>query len=160
MSLLSRSDGPNLEYHLKDMRILEIHEKADKIFLGFQRLTYEQQLKKIILSSLNRRQKRGDLIKTYKIITGKFKVNRCKVPLYSILYHRDNRHKLCKNNCNLQFRESFTQRVVYDWNTLPDARVSAQMMLTRPQTPRSRPQHQCPRPTRATRPRPSSQDWG
>ena len=63
----------------------------------------------------------------YKIISGKEKID---PGIFFTPSHtknlRGNRYKLFKKTCNLQLRDSFfSQRVVNDWNNLPDTVVSA-----------------------------------
>ena len=127
---------PHLEYCIqawspyleKDIKMIEeVQERATKVIPGFKFLTYEQRLKKLDLSTLQQRRKRGDLIEAYKIISGKEKID---PGIFFTPSHtknlRGNRYKLFKKTCNLQLRDSFfSQRVVNDWNNLPDTVVSA-----------------------------------
>ena len=115
--------SPYLEKDIK--RIEEVQERTTKIIPGFKFSTYEQRLKKLDLSTLQQRRKRGDLIEAYKIITGKEKIDPGILCTPSHTKNlRGNRYKLFKKTCNLQLRESFfSQRVVNEWNNLPDTVV-------------------------------------
>jgi len=70
--------SPHLEYcvqawspYFKDMECLEqVQKRATKLINGFKNLSYENSLKRLKLTTLEKRRLRGDLIKTFKIITG------------------------------------------------------------------------------------------
>ena len=95
-------------------------------------MPYEQRLKALGLYSLQRRRLRGDLIETYKILTGKEKIKSDQ------LFHkatttelRGHSLKLYKKTSRLQLRKhSFSQRIVDHWNKLPDDVVSAATIST------------------------------
>ena len=48
-----------------------VQKRAIKIIQGYTDLNYEERLKRCGLTTLEKRRSRGDLIETYKIITGK-----------------------------------------------------------------------------------------
>ena len=48
-----------------------MHRRATKLIQGYTDLSYEERLIRCGLTTLEKRTSRGDLIKAYKIITGK-----------------------------------------------------------------------------------------
>ena len=59
-------------YYRKDINILEkIQRRATKVVPESRHLSYIDRLKRLKLTSLEDRRQRGDLIETYKIISGK-----------------------------------------------------------------------------------------
>ena len=74
---------PNLEYcvqvwspHLKkDVQLLErVQRKSTKLERGLNKLSYQERLQRLGLTTLEERRERGDLITVYKILTGKEKL--------------------------------------------------------------------------------------
>ncbi|CAF0783566.1 unnamed protein product [Brachionus calyciflorus] len=112
-------------YLKQDINLIEkVQERATKMVKPLKHLSYEERLAKLGLSSLETRRIRGDLIQFFKIINGyenvKFKngIN-FSISNYS---NRRNKYKLTKeNNKNCRARENFfTNRVVNNWNKLPN----------------------------------------
>jgi len=79
------------------------------------------------LYSLQRKRLRGDLIETYKILTGKEKSNSEKLfQKVTTTTLRGHSLKLYKKNSRLNIRKHFfSQRIVDYWNKLTDDIVSA-----------------------------------
>jgi len=56
-------------YFKKDIECLEqVQRRATKLIKGFKNLSYENRLKRLKLTTLEKRRLRGDLIETFKII--------------------------------------------------------------------------------------------
>ena len=84
-------------------------------------------IKALGLYSLQRRRLRGDLIETYKILTGKDQLFQ-KATTTELRGHS---LKLYKKSSRLELRKhSFSQRIVDHWNKLPDDIVSAATIST------------------------------
>ena len=114
-------------YYAKDILLLEkVQRRATKLVWGLKDLSYEERLERLKLFSLEERRLRGDLIQTFKLLTGKENVD------YKILFNRSTNHlrghsfKLSKSQCNkLCRRRFFSQRVIDIWNSLSEFIVSA-----------------------------------
>ena len=85
---------PHLEYciqawslHLaKDIACPEnVQRRATKLVPGLCNKSYEERLKFLGLTTLEKRRIRGDMIETFKIITGRESVDRCS---FSLLHRR------------------------------------------------------------------------
>ena len=60
----------------KDIECLEkVQHRAIKLVKGFKKYSYEDRLLMLGLTTLEERRLRGDLIETYKILSGKERVN-------------------------------------------------------------------------------------
>ena len=103
-------------YYAKDILLLEkVQRRATKLVWGLKDLSYEERLERLKLFSLEERRLRGDLIQTFKLLTGKDNVD------YEILFNhsrptthlRGHSLKLSKSQCNkLCRRRFFSQRVI------------------------------------------------
>jgi ribonuclease P/MRP protein subunit RPP40 len=129
---------PHLEYCqaawspwlLGDQKILEqVQHRAVKLMTNLRSKTYEGKLKELGLTTLLERRKRGDMITMFRIMTGKDKVDpslwfRMPIPRGGAASTRQNTEflnveKPLRSNWELR-RNQFSQRVVDDWNLLPD----------------------------------------
>ena len=127
---------PHLEYCVqiwnpylkKDIACLEkIQKRATRLVHGLEKMSYEDRLEALGLYSLQRRRLRGDLIETYKILTGKENIDS------SHLFQKANTTdlrghslKLYKKRSRLDVRKYFfSQRIVNYWNRLPNDIVTA-----------------------------------
>ena len=128
---------PHLEYCVqawsphfkKDIECLEqVQRRATKLINGFKNLSYENRLKRLKLTTLEKRRLRGDLIETFKIITGREKVDKREFFEISNNTHnlRGHQYKLSVKRKRLTIRSTFfSQRVIDSWNRLPEAVVNA-----------------------------------
>lgn len=77
--------------------------------------------------TLKDRRQRGDLTETYKILTGKERVDATNFFEYATTSLRGHPLKVCKKRSRLQLRQNFfSQRVVDAWNNLPRSVVCAE----------------------------------
>lgn len=115
-------------YYRKDITHLErIQRRATKLVKGLQHLTYEERLVVLDIQSLERRRVRGDLIETYKVLTGKESIESAQFFTPAASTHlRGNAMKLFKSRSKLLLRQkNFSQRVVNQWNKLPQHVIQA-----------------------------------
>ena len=107
----------------RDIDLLErVQRRATKIVPALRNLPYEERLRRLNLTTLEERRVRGDMIETYKLLTGKEDINpdkffiKARVRGDSDLIHNK---KLYKPGFNKDGRKYFlTQRVIEGWNLL------------------------------------------
>ena len=132
---------PHIEYcvqvwspHLrKDINTLErIQMRATKLVPELRhltKLTYNKHLYWLDLTTLEKRRLRGDLIETYKILSGKESIDSANFFTLNDGLHdlRGHRYKLFKDRSRLHVRKFFfSQWVVDSWNKLPAHVVEAE----------------------------------
>lgn len=117
-------------YLVKDIEAVEnVQRRATKMVPGLKDLSYEERLRKLGLPTLAYRRSRGDQIETFKILTGIYDKD-CTRGLFEARgdsVTRGNSKKIYKKRPRLNIRKmSFTQRVVNNWNDLPEWVISAE----------------------------------
>jgi ribonuclease P/MRP protein subunit RPP40 len=137
---------PHLDYciqawrpHLqKDINVLErVQRRATRMVEECKGLDYEERLKVMNLTTLETRRERADLIEVFKILNGleglseeDFFVRNSSVTAGSMssgTSTRGNSFKLYKKGVKLDVAKySFANRVVNNWNKLPDTVVKAE----------------------------------
>ena len=114
----------------KDIECLEkVQRRATKLVRELRHLPYCDRLDKLWITTLEKRRMRGDLIETYKILTGKECIESHKFfTLHEGNYDlRGHQYKLYKDRSRLDLRKFyFSQRVVDSWNKLPCHIVEAE----------------------------------
>ena len=128
---------PHLEYCIQavgpymaqDYEALEkVQRRATKLIPGLTHLPYEERLHRLNMHSIKRRVLRGDLIETFKILSGKTKLD----PAQFFEEDRDtctrgHEKKLKVKRTSLKSRAMFfSNRVVPYWNKLPQEVVGAE----------------------------------
>ena len=116
-------------YKGDSQKVERIQRRATKGVTGISSLPYEERLRCLKLPSLQHRRRRGDMIMTYKIITGK--VNLDREDFFSFSSNQTNRgshqYKVKKPKAVKEVRRNaFSIRVVNEWNKLPKDVVTAQ----------------------------------
>jgi len=104
--------------------------KFTKIIPGLKNLDYHQRLKVLNLPSMEERQKRGDLIQTFKILNSYADCNpKDYFDLNTNATNRSTRghnYKLKINFCKTKIRQNVLRnRVTIEWNKLPNDVVNA-----------------------------------
>lgn len=115
-------------YYVKDIEQLErVQRRITKIPVELRHLPYENRLSILNLTTLYQRRIRGDLIETYKIISGYYGCDLDIFHLNQTTNLRGHSRKLFKERCNKLLRRNFiTNRVVYCWNKLEEDTVNSQ----------------------------------
>lgn len=78
------------------------------------------------LTTLEQRRKRGDLIETYKILTGKSGLKPDKFFQPDQNHNRGHHLKLFKRRPTTHIQAAFRDRPIDDWNNLDEETVSAE----------------------------------
>ena len=108
------------------LHIAGVQRRFTRLIPGMAVLPEEERLSRLVLYSLELRKVRGDLIETYKILTGldgRFRKNRGG--------SRTRGHTLRKRGKQFRTevrRNFFTQRVVNAWNSLPQNVIEAKTL--------------------------------
>ena len=124
-------------YREKQIELVEgVQRRATKQLPGFNKLSYEERLRKLKLPTLKYRRYRGDMIEIYKIASGKYDSEvtnflKWKKDLTIRDSGRGNSMKLYAQRPKLDIRKySFTVRATNLWNSLPDHVISANTLNT------------------------------
>ena len=117
--------SPYLKRNIKALE--KVQRRATKFIPSLQDLPYEERLKQLRLPSLEHRRKRGDMIQTYKYMSGLY--HRNFLIISDERRTRGHERKLFKERCNSQIRSSFfVNRITEQWNNLPADIVMANNM--------------------------------
>ena len=104
----------------------KIQRRATKMIKEIRHLSYKDRLKACNLMTLEMRRRRYDLIETFKIIKEIYAVDKGKFFRMRNNQTRGHNQKIYKQHSRLNLRKYFfTQRVVNDWNQLPEEAVNA-----------------------------------
>ena len=109
--------SPRLAKHIT--MIENVQRRATKLVPELSELTYEERLKELELPTLAYRRLRGDLIKVYKIMSGKCDSEVCLNLINRRVDERSSGHplRIFKERPNLDLRKyGFPHRVVDFWN--------------------------------------------
>ena len=115
-------------YLKQDISALEkVQMRATKLVAALHHKPYAERLKHLDLPTLKYRRLRGNMIETYKILSGIY--DSTVVPTIPIIYDsvtRGNSLKISSRRCNYNVRKySFCFRITNVWNSLPYSVVSA-----------------------------------
>lgn len=122
--------GPH--YKMDQQKIEKVQRRATKLIEDIKHLSYQDRLRNLNMPSLQHRRLRGDIIETYKIVTGLYDVD--KETFFKParqLGTRGHCHKLYKQHAGSFLKQkSFGNRVVNEWNQLPKHVVEAKSVNT------------------------------
>ena len=120
-------------YKIGDIESIEnVQRRATKLIPSLKNLEYPERLKKLKMPTLKYRRLRGDMIETFKILSGKYdeEVASDLLVLDSNTMTRGHNKKLKKRHSRLNIRKYvFTNRVVDPWNNLPEKVVNAKTLV-------------------------------
>ena len=119
-------------YQMGVIRELEnVQRRATKLIQSLQSLTYSERLQNLNLPSLSYRRNRMDLIMTYKILNENVLVDKDYSFTMNTSHTRSNGFKIYKKyNRTSTRRFTFSQRIINDWNYLPNDVVTSPNVLT------------------------------
>ena len=112
----------------KDKDLIEkVQRRATRMTSGFKGLTYEERLEKLKLTTLETRRTRADLLQVYKIVNG---IDGLKLENFFEIGQKARTRGHSLRFFKKRFKTtlgsySFGNRVVNDWNRLPDKIVKA-----------------------------------
>ena len=114
-------------YKRKHIKLLErVQKRATKLVPQARNLSYDARLKFLGLTRLVDRRVRGDMIETYKIISGKEDVKLGSLFKMATFRGRSHSRKIYRRGSRLNVRKHwFTQRVAAKWNGLTSGEVEA-----------------------------------
>jgi hypothetical protein len=115
-----------------DKECLEkVQRRAVKMITGLKATSYEEKLKELGITTLEERRKYLDMLQTYKVMTGKDNVDRATWFDMASSGQRATRQAADPLNIRPKAsrlevrRQFFSQRVVEDWNGVPEQVKSA-----------------------------------
>ncbi len=129
---------PHIEYgniiwhphYVMDIKKIEgVQRRATHLVKNIRNMPYQERLKTLNLFSMEYRRKRGDMIQVYKILN---ELDRVDTNLFFTMAHysrtRQNSKKIYRLKTSMKkVRENvFSQRVITDWNSLPEDVVTAE----------------------------------
>ena len=126
--LLEYSSSVWSPYLIKDKRLIEgVQRRATKLIVSLTHLCYQERLRYLGLPTLEYKRLRGDMLQTYRIMTGIDRINpESLFSMSSVTRTRGHNLKIFKQRCSTKLRQNFfSQRVIEHWNALPVAVVEA-----------------------------------
>ena len=116
---------PYMKKNIKELE--DVQRKATRQIPSLKGLEYEERLKRLKLPTLEHRRRRGDMIEVYKLLSGSYNLDATRFFKQATdTRTRGNSRKLEKVRSKTQRRQqTFSQRVVNDWNALPNEVVTA-----------------------------------
>jgi len=115
-------------YRKQDIKALEkVQMRATRLVTPLRNKPYQERLKALDLPTLKFRRLRGDMIETYKVLSGIYDTSVApEIPIISQHATRGNSLKIANRRCHYNLRKySFSMRITNVWNSLPFSVVTA-----------------------------------
>ena len=121
-------------YLQKDINKIEgVQCRALKMIEGFKNLPYPERLNRCNLLTLDDRRNRADLIQVFKFLNGYSDVDSKKLFQKQVQQYntQNHSHMLKRTTRRINVRHySFSQRVIGNWNNLPEVAVTAKSVIS------------------------------
>jgi len=105
-------------------KLEKVQKRATKMIPELRKMHYPDRLKQLNLLTLTYRRSRGDMIETYKLLTGKYDQQVALALPKNVTGEyltRGNSNKLLVKRCRYELRKNFfSNRIANMWNSLPD----------------------------------------
>ena len=116
--------GPH--YKGDSIAVEKLQKRATKKVPAIKNLPYEERLRHLSLPSLQHRRRRGDMIFAYKLFTGKIGLEKEDIFSPSVTAVRGHEFRVIKKKATKLCRiNTFSNRIINDWNSLPQEIVAA-----------------------------------
>ena len=114
-------------YKIGQIKLLErVQRRATRLVPQLKDLCYDDRLAQLGLTRLEERRHRGDMIETYKILTGKERIDPNTLFQTATFRGRSHSKKLFRKYARLNVRKKFfSHRVPHHWNKLTQEEVDA-----------------------------------
>ena len=117
--------GPFFKEDIKSVE--KVQRRATKMISCLKDASYDERLRSLNMPSLLHRRRRGDMIYTYKILTGKIDRDKDEFFKVSNATTRGHQYKIMKQAAKKNPRANyFSNRVINDWNNLPSDVIKAE----------------------------------
>jgi len=140
MALYKSLVRPHLEYCVqiwnpylvKDIKLIEgVQRRATKLVQGIENWKYDERLKYLGLTRLEKRRIRSDLIECFKITNGMYNIDRELFFTMDDGGRRGHDQKLFKRRFRLDINKYvFSNRIVEHWNSLPACCINSNTINT------------------------------
>ena len=111
-----------IPYQKQDIKALEkVQMRATRLVTALHDKPYEERSRILYLPTLKFRRLRGDMIETYKVLSGIYDTSvSLEIPIISKYATPGNLLKIANRRCHYNLRKySFSMRITNVWNSLP-----------------------------------------
>ena len=106
--------------------VVKVQRRATKLVRTIKDLSYEERLRHLNLPSLKHRRRRGDMIFTYKVFSETVGLEKADLFTLSQSSARGHNQRVIKKKATKLCRINvFSNRIIDDWNNLPQEIISA-----------------------------------